>query len=98
MEPAYEPVAPRRPALIYDLSTARSALSGGDVSTAVNHYRGLIRRRADLDEVIKDLNLALQHDHPVDIDIWATLGDAYARKNSLQKALDAYTKAEELLR
>jgi len=30
--------------------------------------------------------------------IWQALGDAYMRANLLQEALDAYTKAEELLR
>jgi len=35
---------------------------------------------------------------PVDVDIWQLLGDAYMRSNRLQDALDAYTKAEELLR
>jgi cytochrome c-type biogenesis protein CcmH/NrfG len=35
---------------------------------------------------------------PVDVNIWQSLGDAYMRANRLQDALDAYTKAEELLR
>ena len=34
----------------------------------------------------------------MDVVIWQTLGDAYMRANRLQDALDAYTKAEELLR
>ena len=36
--------------------------------------------------------------YPVDVNIWQSLGDAYMRANRLQDALDAYTKAEELLR
>jgi hypothetical protein len=36
--------------------------------------------------------------YPVEVSIWQALGDAYMRSNRLQEALDAYTKAEELLR
>jgi cytochrome c-type biogenesis protein CcmH/NrfG len=50
-----------------------------------------------LDEVIHDLREAIYR-YPVEVIIWQTLGDAYMRTNRLQDALDAYTKAEELLR
>jgi cytochrome c-type biogenesis protein CcmH/NrfG len=50
-----------------------------------------------LDEVIHDLREAIYR-FPVDVSIWQTLGDAAMRANRLQDALDAYTKAEELLR
>jgi cytochrome c-type biogenesis protein CcmH/NrfG len=36
--------------------------------------------------------------YPVEVSLWQLLGDAYMRANRLQDALDAYTKAEELLR
>jgi cytochrome c-type biogenesis protein CcmH/NrfG len=32
------------------------------------------------------------------VDVLQLLGDAYLKDDSLQEALDAYTKAEELLR
>jgi cytochrome c-type biogenesis protein CcmH/NrfG len=50
-----------------------------------------------LNEIILDLQDALYR-YPVEISIWQALGDAYMRNNQLQDALDAYTKAEELLR
>jgi cytochrome c-type biogenesis protein CcmH/NrfG len=34
----------------------------------------------------------------VDVSIWEALGDARMRIGHLQEALDAYTKAEELIR
>ena len=45
----------------------------------------------------RDLRDALYR-YPVEVPIWQALGDAYMRANRLQDALDAYTKAEELLR
>ena len=44
-----------------------------------------------------DLREALYR-YPVEVSLWQALGDAYMRSNRLQEALDAYTKAEELLR
>ena len=50
-----------------------------------------------LEEVTFDLKEAIYR-FPVEVSIWQALGDAYMRANRLQDALDAYTKAEELLR
>jgi tetratricopeptide (TPR) repeat protein len=80
------------------LEGAREALSGGNLTGALQSYSQLISQEENLDEVISDLQKALEYDHPVDIDVWQTLGDAYARSDQLQDALDAYTQAEELLR
>jgi tetratricopeptide (TPR) repeat protein len=79
------------------LGRAREDLSKGDVSGALKTYGKLIHKTRLLDEVIYDLREAL-YQYPVDVDIWQSLGDAYMRANRLQDALDAYTKAEELLR
>ena len=79
------------------LGQARNELSGSNVSNALESYGRLIRKGRFLDEVIYDLRDALYR-FPVDVDIWQSLGDAYMRANRLQDALDAYTKAEELLR
>jgi tetratricopeptide (TPR) repeat protein len=79
------------------LGQARSELSGNNPSSAMESYSRLIRKGRLLDEVIFDLRDALYR-FPVDVDIWQSLGDAYMRANRLQDALDAYTKAEELLR
>ena len=79
------------------LGQARSELSGSNLSGALDNYARLIKKGRFLDEVIFDLRDALYR-FPVDVDIWQSLGDAYMRANRLQDALDAYTKAEELLR
>ncbi len=79
------------------LGQARNELSGSNISGALESYTRLIKKGRFLDEVIFDLRDALYR-FPVDVDIWQSLGDAYMRANRLQDALDAYTKAEELLR
>jgi tetratricopeptide (TPR) repeat protein len=101
-EPHKEPVAPIDEAISAMpvdpiLGRAREDLSQGDISGALNTYGKLIRKTRLLDEVIYDLREALYR-YPVDVGIWQSLGDAYMRANRLQDALDAYTKAEELLR
>jgi len=79
------------------LSSARAALREGNIPAALKEYKKLIKRNKLLEEVIYDLREAL-YQYPVDVTIWETLGQAYTRSNRLQDALDAYTKAEELLR
>lgn len=79
------------------LGQARSELAGNNVAGALESYARLIKKGRLLDEVIYDLREAVYR-FPVDVDIWQSLGDAYMRANRLQEALDAYTKAEELLR
>lgn len=80
------------------LTEARTILARGEVTAAADHYARLIKRNQNVDEAITDLTEALNTRYPVDIDLWLSLGDAYVKKNKLQDALDAYTKAEELLR
>ncbi len=72
-------------------------LQRGNLIEAAQGYKKLIKKGKMLEEVIFDLREA-QYSYPVDVVIWQTLGDAYMRANRLQDALDAYTKAEELLR
>lgn len=79
------------------LGTARSELSRSNIPGALESYARLIKKGRYLDEVIYDLREALYR-YPVEVSIWQSLGDAYMRSNRLQDALDAYTKAEELLR
>ncbi len=79
------------------LIQARNALIQENVAETVTRYSYLIKRERMLDTVIRDLYEALYH-FPMDVSIWQTLGDAYVRNNQLQEALDAYIKAEELLR
>ena len=79
------------------LGSARSELSRSNIPAALDAYAKLIKKGRFLDEVIFDLREALYR-YPVEVSIWQSLGDAYMRANRLQDALDAYTKAEELLR
>jgi tetratricopeptide (TPR) repeat protein len=79
------------------LGLARNELSRSNIPGALQAYEKLIRKGRFLDEVIFDLREALYR-YPVEVSIWQALGDAYMRANRLQDALDAYTKAEELLR
>ena len=79
------------------LGSARNELSRSNISGALDTYAKLIKKGRFLDEVVHDLRDALYR-YPVDVNIWQSLGDAYMRSNRLQDALDAYTKAEELLR
>ena len=103
-QPAQEsleaPTASAEPASSQGLSTlaeAQEALNHGKLDAALTCYNRFIQDGDRLDDVVHDLRDALYR-YPVDINIWQTLGDAYARNNQLQEALDAYTKAEELLR
>ncbi len=91
---AVEPVTTSDPEL---LQNAQSALEAYNIERALENYNLLIQHGANLEETIHDLRDALYR-YPIDIAIWQALGDAYMRSNRLQEALDAYTKAEELLR
>ena len=79
------------------LTAAQSSLEAKHLNEAMSEYAKLIKRGRLLEEVIHDLREAIYR-YPVDVIIWQTLGDAYMRANRLQDALDAYTKAEELVR
>jgi tetratricopeptide (TPR) repeat protein/uncharacterized protein Smg (DUF494 family) len=87
MAPAAEPT----------LVLARNELSRSNIPGALQSYEKLIKKGRFLEDVIFDLREALYR-YPVEVSIWQALGDAYMRANRLQDALDAYTKAEELLR
>ena len=80
-----------------NLALARDSMSHGKIPDALQAYGGLIHKGKLLEDVTFDLKEALYR-FPVEVSIWQTLGDAYMRANRLQDALDAYTKAEELLR
>ncbi len=78
------------------LKRAKEALEAHNVERALENYDQLIQFGQHLDDTIHDLRDALYH-YPIDVSIWQLLGDAYMKSNQLQDALDAYTKAEELL-
>jgi competence ComEA-like helix-hairpin-helix protein len=76
---------------------AHNAVLKGEISQAAASYLSLIKRELLLDEVVDDLRELVQA-RPGEFLLWQTLGDAYVRDNRLQDALQAYIKAEELLR
>jgi Flp pilus assembly protein TadD len=78
------------------LATAQAALNTNNPNEAMKAYTSLIRKNLLLNEVIRDLREATNR-FPMDIKVWMTLGEASMRANHLQDALDAYTKAEDLL-
>lgn len=79
------------------LSLAKEELDRGDIPTALEHYGKLIKKGKHLEETIRDLSDSIYR-YPVEVSIWQTLGDAYMRANRLKEALEAYNKAEELIR
>jgi hypothetical protein len=79
------------------LSLAKSELDRGDIPEALMHYGKLIKKGKHLEEVIGSLTESLYR-YPVEVSIWQALGDAYMRANRLKEALEAYNKAEELIR
>jgi len=102
VEPYKEPVTRKGTGMLTQtvdmvLGQARNELNRSNIPGALETYAKLIKRGRFLDEVIFDLREALYR-YPVEVSIWQSLGDAYMRANRLQDALDAYTKAEELLR
>ncbi len=79
------------------LIQAKGELDRGDIPTALDHYGKLIKKGKHLEETIRDLTESIYR-YPVEVGIWQTLGDAYMRANRLKEALEAYNKAEELIR
>ena len=80
-----------------ELMQARNALGQDDLPGAIEGYTKLIQSNQSLPVVIQDLQAATEL-HPEDVTLWQSLGDAYLRSNQVQEALEAYVKAEKLLR
>ena len=92
-----KPVSVASKAAPMSLGDAQAQLGRGNIAAALDIYGKLIRKGKSLEDIIRDLRDALYR-YPVEVPLWQSLGDAYMRANRLQEALDAYTKAEELLR
>jgi len=80
-----------------NLEKAQSFIDSGELKQAIEVYGKLIKKGQSLEGVIHDLQETTNR-YPAEIGIWQLLGDAFMRANRLQDALDAYTKAEEMLR
>jgi hypothetical protein len=79
------------------LEQAQIALRHNDPGHAVNNYEELVNSGMMIEETIHDLREAIDR-YPMETPLYQILGDAYMRSNRLQDAIDAYTKAEQLLR
>ncbi|MGD8457548.1 MAG: tetratricopeptide repeat protein [Anaerolineales bacterium] len=79
------------------LEDARQAIKAHNLGEAVDAYSTLINSGKAIDETIEAIHEALRK-HPVNPGLWQVLGDALMRSDRLQEALDAYSKAEDLLR
>ena len=79
------------------MESASEAANKGNLEEAVDGFSQLVKKGKLVEEVIQEVSEALRR-HPVNVQLWQVLGDAYMRVDNLQEALDAYTKAEELLR
>ena len=88
---------PESPGGTVALDQAKGALDRGDIPAALAHYSKLIKKGKHLEETIRDLTESITR-YPVEVGVLQTLGDAYMRSNRLKEALDAYNKAEELIR
>ena len=80
-----------------EITSAHQAVSSGDLDQALQTYASLIRANRSLETIIRDLQEVLAHS-PENLNAWQCLGDAYLRTNQIQLALEAYVKAEQLLR
>jgi competence ComEA-like helix-hairpin-helix protein len=80
-----------------ELQDAWNSINEGEIDKAVNQYTQLINRDELLDEVIRDLQEALGK-YPHDASLYQSLGDAYMHSDMLQEALDAYNRAEDLIK
>jgi competence ComEA-like helix-hairpin-helix protein len=79
------------------LTKARGLMADSQITEALEHYEYLIIKKSSIQDVIEDL-IQASYDHPMDVSLMKTLGDAYMRLDKLDEALDAYSKAEDLLR
>jgi tetratricopeptide (TPR) repeat protein len=80
-----------------DLEKANRYLESGNLEESIAIFNEFIDGSFELDQIIHNIQNALDHHFPIDINLWQALGDAYLKNNQLQNALDAYSKAEDLL-
>jgi len=80
-----------------ELQVITECLSKGKHTEALEKYHDLILANKNIGKIILHLQDAL-YQYPVDSSLWQFLGDAYIKDNKIQDALDAYSKAEELLK
>jgi hypothetical protein len=79
------------------LDYANASVSEGNLDDAIKAFNNLIKKGNNIEETIQSLRSAVYR-FPSEVIVWQALGDGYAKSNRLQEALDAYTKAEELIK
>ncbi len=85
------------PSRIPELAQAWQHVVNGNTPAAVEQYTRYIREKRELDEIIAEINEALQL-YPLDPLLYQTLGDAYLRADRLPEAMNAYNHAEDLIK
>jgi competence protein ComEA len=90
-------VAAPSPSRVPELAQAWQNVVNGNTPAAVEQYTHFIREKQELDEIIAEINEALQL-YPLDPLLYQTLGDAYLRADRLPEAMDAYNHAEDLIK
>ncbi|MGC9346708.1 MAG: tetratricopeptide repeat protein [Anaerolineae bacterium] len=78
------------------LSLARALWDVGEIQESMGHYARLIKTSAKTEEVMEDL-MRYRDERPTEPSVLRTLGDLYMKDGDLQKALEAYNRAMDLL-
>ena len=99
VEPEPQEAIPSKEPQTYEnlLDYANASVSEGNLEDAINAFNNLIKKGNNIEETIQSLRSAVYR-FPSEVIVWQALGDGYAKSNRLQEALDAYTKAEELIK
>lgn len=99
IEPKSQEVISTREPQAYEslLDYANASVSEGNLNDAIKAFNNLIKKGNNIEETIQSLRSAVYR-FPSEVIVWQALGDGYAKSNRLQEALDAYTKAEELIK
>lgn len=77
---------------------AKNKLHNGDFVDAFPRLRELLNVEKWQKEVMDALVFDIENYHPIEVESWVLLGDAYRKQDRLKEALDAYTKAEEFIK
>ena len=76
--------------------SAISLIERGELKPGILVFSRLIRKGQSMPTLLAHI-LDLTRKYPDQFEIWQLLGDGYMRNNQLQKAMEAYSRAEELL-
>ena len=91
-----EPESPSPGIILPLLQKAREALSQGDTNQALDTYSSFLSQGENLDSLIQELNSTVV-EKPHQPKVNRLLGDAYVQKGDLQKALEVYQEALDML-